>query len=90
MLDLGGRWYWNGNRLTTLPPEIGNLVNFQVLDLSYNQLAFFPGEIGNLVNLLVLRVNDNQLTLLPPVYNLASLQDLDLGNNQLSGLFRRL
>jgi Leucine-rich repeat (LRR) protein len=74
------------------PPEIGKLVNLQVLDLGYNQLTSLPPEIGNLVNLRVLDLGGqwwyrNQLTFLPgEISNLASLQVLDLRENQLTYL----
>ncbi|QIR35256.1 hypothetical protein HCG51_00030 [Tolypothrix sp. PCC 7910] len=37
--------------LSSLPLEIGQLVNLQTLNLSNNQLSSLPGEIGQLVNL---------------------------------------
>ena len=46
-----------------IPPEIGNLINLETLNLSYNQLTGqIPSEIGNLTNLTRLFINDNQLT----------------------------
>ena len=37
-----------GNRLTTLPPEIGQLSSLTQLDLFNNQLSSLPPEIGQL------------------------------------------
>ena len=54
------------------PPEIGKLLNLQVLDLTGNQLTSLPPEIGKLVNLQMLYLGGlwgsvgNQLTSLPP------------------------
>ena len=53
------------NQLTTLPVEIGNLVNLQYLNLDNNKLTTLPVEIGNLVNLQNLNLDNNQLTSLP-------------------------
>jgi len=73
--------------LTTLPKEIGQLVNLQRLDLNNNQLATLPEEIGQLVNLQRLNLNNNQLATLPKeIGQLVNLQELDLNNNQLATL----
>ena len=37
--------------LTSLPSEIGNLINLRELDCSGNELTSLPSEIGNLINL---------------------------------------
>ncbi|MEL6150103.1 MAG: leucine-rich repeat domain-containing protein [Chloroflexota bacterium] len=39
------------NRLTALPPEIGQLTALQELNLWNNQLMFLPPEIGQLASL---------------------------------------
>jgi Leucine-rich repeat (LRR) protein len=70
-----------------LPPEIGNLVGLQYLDLSYNQLTSLPPEIGNMTNLSGLSLVNNRLTSLPQeIGNLARLQWLELQGNQLTSL----
>ena len=51
--------------LTSLPVEIGNLLNLQKLHLNVNLLTNIPVEIGNLVNLQYLYLNNNKLTSLP-------------------------
>lgn len=78
----------NENKLTgTLPSEIGNLANLQILYLWANQLTSIPPEIGNLEKLVMLYLGSNQLTSLPPeTGNLANLQRLDLSYNQLKSL----
>jgi len=73
------------NRLTKLPPEIGNLNSLEHLDLNANRLIELPPEIGMLASLQVLNIHYNRLTELPPeLGNLRSLRDLRLGHNNLS------
>src|SRR5688572_29651258 len=65
--------------LTEIPPEIGNLINLQILDLSYNMLSSLPSEINNLSHLQELILHNNQFSNLPPeIANLITLQRLDL------------
>jgi Leucine-rich repeat (LRR) protein len=73
--------------LTSLPPEIGNLTNLEVLYLQNNQLTSVPPEIGKLTNLVSLYLLENQLTSLPPeIGNLTNLEVLCLQNNQLTSV----
>ena len=51
--------------LTTLPPEVGQLVPLQVLRLTSNKLTILPPAIGALGNLEVLAADHNQLTSIP-------------------------
>ncbi|MCC5667175.1 leucine-rich repeat domain-containing protein [Nostoc sp. CHAB 5784] len=77
----------SGKRLTTLPPEIGQLTNLQTLYLDGNQLSSLPPEIGQLTNLQSLNLRSNQLSSLPAEFGkLTNLQILYLDNNQLSSL----
>ena len=74
-------------QLTTLPAEIGNLINLKDLYLNGNQLITLPAEIGNLTNLRGLYLHNNQLTTLPTeIGNLTNLKDLYLDDNQLTTL----
>ncbi len=78
-------------QLTTLPAEIGQLVNLRALYLNHNQLTTLPPEIGQLASLIRLTLTHNQLTHLPAqIGNLANLTHLDLSNNQLTTLGREL
>ena len=43
--------YLDHNLLTTIPKELGNLVNLEELSLLSNRLTDIPKELGNLVNL---------------------------------------
>jgi hypothetical protein len=55
------------NLLTTLPPEIGQLVSLQNMHLFNNRLANLPPEMGRLANLtyIDLFANDATLACLP-------------------------
>ena len=57
-----------GNNLRSLPREIGNLVNLNVLDVRNNKLTLesLPAELGRLVNLKKLFFSNNLLVALPP------------------------
>jgi Leucine-rich repeat (LRR) protein len=72
-LDLGRQ------RLTILPPEIGQLTRLERLYLKDNQLTALPPEIGQLTALTELDVSNNQLTSLPPeIGQLTVLKELRL------------
>ena len=72
----------------TIPAEIGNLNNLQLLRLNSNQLTgSIPAELSRLNNLRELALHANQLSGNIPseVGNLRKLQVLSLGDNKLSG-----
>ncbi|NQU67207.1 MAG: leucine-rich repeat domain-containing protein, partial [Candidatus Marinimicrobia bacterium] len=81
--------YLSNNQLTgSIPLELSNLTNLQVLWLSSNELTgSIPPELGNLTNLERLWLSDNQLTGSIPseLGNLTNLQMLWLYDNQLTG-----
>ena len=78
-----------GNGLSgPIPPELGGLVNLQVLNLQNNRLSGpIPSELGKLANLQVLDLFNNRLSGPIPaeLSGLANLHTLLLSNNQLSG-----
>jgi Leucine-rich repeat (LRR) protein len=78
---------WNG--LTgEIPPEIGNLINLDGIDLHSNQFAGeIPSTIGNLTNLTYLNFSNNELTgsIPPEIWDMINLTYLSLSSNQLTG-----
>jgi len=77
----------SSQRLTELPPEIGQLTSLTVLDLWKNQLTVVPPEIGQLTSLTKLDLSSNKLTAVPPdIGQLTSLTVLDLWKNQLTAV----
>ena len=77
----------NNNLIGTIPPELGNLVRPQTLELSFNQLTGeIPPELGALTGLSRLLLSDNQLTGEIPseLGNMAALRRLCLSDNQLT------
>uniref|UniRef100_UPI002623B4C3 leucine-rich repeat domain-containing protein n=1 Tax=uncultured Microscilla sp. TaxID=432653 RepID=UPI002623B4C3 len=73
--------------LTSLPENLGKLVNLKYLFLKNTQLTSLPESIGELVNLQELCLSDTQLTSLPEnLGKLVNLKHLDLSNNQLTSL----
>ena len=47
--------------LTSLPSEIGQLENLEILDLSDNQLTSIPVEIGQLGKFGILDLQNNEI-----------------------------
>ena len=77
----------DGQKIKSLPAEIGQLVNLQVLNLSDNKLKTLPVELGDLKNQHILSIYNNKLRWLPSeLTNLENLQVLYLGRNRLTGL----
>merc|ERR1719270_344683 len=76
--------YLYSNRLATLPPEIGCLVNLSTLSLSENVITSLPDQLANLQNLRVLDCRHNRLMDIPAVvYSLTSLTTLYLRFNRI-------
>jgi Leucine-rich repeat (LRR) protein len=77
--------YLSCHNLTTIPREIGNLINLQKLDLSSNGLTTIPNEIYNLINLQTLDLsNNNFITISEKIGNLRNLKVLELNFNKLT------
>jgi len=77
--------YLSNNKLTQIPPAIGQLQQLLELCFSNNQLTQIPLEIGQLQHLQNLFLYCNQLTQIPPeIGKLRQLQHLYLDHNQLT------
>src|SRR5581483_11927800 len=73
--------------LTSLPAEIGQLVQLKELYIISNQLQALPPEIGLLAQLEELYITDNQLQVLPAeIGQLVQLKELYIISNQLQVL----
>jgi len=71
------------NSLSSLPKEIGNLLNLVELDLNSNKLSSLPKELGTLINLQKLSLNENRISSFPSeMGNLINLEQLELSNNR--------
>lgn len=53
--------YLYGNKLTTLPAEVGCLASLQTLALNENSLTSLPGSLASLTSLRVLDLRHNKL-----------------------------
>jgi len=75
------------NKISSISPQVSNLVSLGSLDLHDNQLEALPPELGALVNLKRLNVSHNRLETLPSeFFQLKELRHLQLNNNNMSTL----
>jgi leucine-rich repeat protein SHOC2 len=75
------------NKLDSIPDQIGDLINLDVLSLTDNRLRSLPASIANLVNLRELCVGANKLTTIPEsISQLTNLTTLNLFENQISSI----
>ncbi|MFN8490166.1 MAG: carboxypeptidase regulatory-like domain-containing protein [Caldilineaceae bacterium] len=73
--------------LLTLPVQVGDLVNLQLLSLARNPLKTIPDELGNLTNLQRLSLSQIGMTAAPKTLGrLHNLQWLDLSVNPITSI----
>ncbi|XP_075589201.1 leucine-rich repeat-containing protein 47 [Dermatophagoides farinae] len=73
-----------GNKLSSIPAEIGQLTKLKCLNLSRNEIEILPDKVfENLVHLQSLNLEQNQLKVLPEMSKLSSLISFKCGSNQL-------
>ncbi|MGL5439795.1 MAG: hypothetical protein ACRDA4_05330, partial [Filifactoraceae bacterium] len=78
----------NINLTGSIPEDIGNLKNLEIMAFDYGNLSgSIPEGIGNLENIKHIRISGNNVSGSIPdtIGNLSNLEFLDLQNNQLSG-----
>jgi len=77
----------SNKQLESVPTEIYDLVDLQILCLNDNKLKKLPMEIGNLINLKNLHLQNNKLETLPAeIGKLINLEMILLHNNELKTL----
>ncbi|MCA9329863.1 leucine-rich repeat domain-containing protein [Candidatus Saccharibacteria bacterium] len=77
----------SNNKITTVPPEIGQLKKLKVLRLGCNKICTLPSEIGQLTELQILSIHSNKITRLPDeICNLVNLTTLECSHNGLTSL----
>ncbi|KAL6503040.1 hypothetical protein OROHE_023942 [Orobanche hederae] len=87
----------DGNQVTTLPDEVGQLVKLEKLSISRNQLCNLPETIGSLRNdwailnpfdrLVILNVSNNKITFLPEsIGSCFSLEEIHADENSMEEL----
>ncbi|MBM1105974.1 hypothetical protein JQC67_07495 [Aurantibacter crassamenti] len=76
----------NNRKLTTIPPEIGQLFSLKRLLISNMQIETLPKEIGQLRNLKMLHAQINLSDLPKEIGQLNNLETLNLNVNFLSNL----
>ena len=75
--------YLGGNRLTSLPVELGRVTSLVSLVVSDNQLSALPRSLTKLSRLQSLSLHNNRLATLPPDIIRLPLVELSLRNNPL-------
>lgn len=73
--------------LTSLPSEIGSLLELRELEVSGVKSDTIPSSIGQLSNLTILTITDSNIVSLPnEIGNLTNLTKLDISRNKLTSI----
>jgi len=76
------------NEITGAMPNLGNLQQLRVLDISLNSITSLPTDISMNINLEILSATGNQLTSIPSnIGALVNLKVLELGDNLITSPF---
>jgi Leucine-rich repeat (LRR) protein len=77
----------DGNRLTTIPADIGECTELEILRLSRNKLRALPSSLQRCSRLRLLAVSHNVITCIPPpLANCGSLECIEADHNALVDL----
>jgi Leucine-rich repeat (LRR) protein len=78
----------SGNPMTALPPEIGDLVELEILTVCKAKLENLPVELSKLTRLKELGLFTNKIVAVPDNFlrNMSSLTELNMACNQLESL----
>ena len=81
-----------GNKLTEIPPEIGNLKKLMDLTIARNQIRELPRTLCQLANLRWMDVQHNLLKQIPDeiINNMKDLEELMMNNNEIIKLPQKL
>jgi Leucine-rich repeat (LRR) protein len=72
----------NGNRIKSLPAEVGRLEMLEELILSENSLDEIPSTIATMAMLRVLKIQNNDLKVIPnELVDVVTLEELDFSGN---------
>jgi Leucine-rich repeat (LRR) protein len=73
----------NGNRISSIPEELGRLDSLEELNLSENSIEEIPMSIAQMGSLRILKLQNNRLTRLPSeIAELLTLEVLDCSGNK--------
>ncbi len=76
-----------GNKIVTIPDEIGNIATLEYLDISRNKVTAIPSTIGKLTACTFLDIGNNELSYLPEsLLQMSSIEKLYVNANHLVDL----